>query len=63
MVSLEGLLAPALCVNVNYVDGVSLTCGNTSSKRTQVWTFVAVADGQGNQRSCPREVPEYIGHH
>ena len=43
----------------DYVDGISLTYGNTSNK-IHIWTFIA--DGQERNQSCPHEVPEYVGH-
>ena len=45
-------------INDNYVDGISLTYGNTSS-RTHIWTFFA-DQGQNNQ-CCPHSLPDYVG--
>ena len=46
-------------INDNYVDGISLTYGNTSN-RTHIWTFIA--DGYfGRSQNCPRQVPKYVG--
>ena len=44
-------------INDNYVDGISLTYGNKSS-RTHIWTFIA--DG-ANIQNCPSNIPEYVG--
>ena len=44
-------------INDNYVDGISLTYGNKSS-RTHIWTFIA--DNRAIQ-NCPSNVPEYVG--
>ena len=44
-------------INDNYVDGISLTYGTSS--RTHIWTFIA--DGEGSNQNCPRQLPEYIG--
>ena len=46
-------------INDNYVDGISLTYGNTTN-RNHIWTFIA--DGISSIRqNCPREIPEYVG--
>ena len=47
-------------VNDNYVDGISLTYGNTSN-RIHIWTFVA--DGHECVQNCPRAVPQYVGNY
>ena len=45
-------------INDNYVDGISLTYGNKSS-RTHIWTFIA--DHGANNQPCPSNIPEYVG--
>ena len=45
-------------INDNYVDGISLTCGNESN-RTHIWTFIG--DEEVNTPRCPRNVPEFVG--
>ena len=50
---------PDTNINDNYVDGISLTYGNTTI-RNHIWTFIA--DGIYNTRqNCTQEVPEYVG--
>ena len=47
-------------INDNYVDGISLTYGNTSY-RNHVWTFIG--DDDGGSRTCPSNVPlSIVGH-
>ena len=42
-------------INDNYVDGISLTYGNTSN-RTHIWTFIA-----NDNEPCPHNEPDYVG--
>ncbi len=44
-------------IDDNYVDGISLTYGNTSH-RTHIWTFSACGGG-----NCTARVPEFVGDH
>ena len=50
--------SPSTTINDNYVDGISLTYGNKSS-RTHIWTFIA--DNGANIQNCPSNIPEYVG--
>ena len=50
--------SPSTTINDNYVDGISLTYGNKSS-RTHIWTFIA--DHGTNNQPCPSNIPEYVG--
>ncbi len=43
-------------IDDNYVDGISLTYGNTS-QRTHIWTFSACGG------DCTARVPEFVGNH
>ena len=45
-------------INDDYVDGISLTYGNTYNKN-HIWTFIA--DGLNRRQDCPRQIPEYVG--
>ena len=45
-------------INDNYVDGISLTYGNTTN-RTHIWTFIA--DQEAGIQICPREKPSFVG--
>ena len=50
-----GSRSPSTTINDNYVDGISLTYGNTSN-RTHIWTFIA-----DNNEPCPHNEPDYVG--
>ena len=45
-------------INDNYVDGISLTYGNTAN-RTHIWTFIA--DRGADNQFCPRAKPSFVG--